>query len=1017
MGASSIATAESGVAADGEAREPVAGPASPAPSGTAGELDSELDSEEALRRAIEAELRGTSVRISHRGRRSQRAAHIDELRIAAAEPTYEPSAAPPWAARAWRALAMAAEAVSAHDAALDLYQRAARTGARDCFTGRGAARMLLLGGDLEGAERTWLETLERGCPEADAWRELGELYLLWDDPGAAVAALEVAAIGEPDTSRAARLLARARSAYAGEPAPAELEPAWPRGEEHDWRAPAELLAARLRAALPPATRARFDALSSPGGWVAPGWTAGALLGLLIGLRLLRGRGDLVVSIEYPNELKGTFCVRLATQKARFKRRDRIDREEVLKGGPSNRSEHNLVGRETQFRRLPARTYYVTVEGLIQDPTTQEILTDHFEEQPVSVARRKTERLVFDFAPRECPLDVKVLWDKKPVKEAAVAARGLPQSLRFARGGATRVALPQGRHRIAVGSGDRVVECEVDVASFQPVAVEIDLAGSNDVIFKGCPPAVEPYLHGDLAGAARELEREGQDREANVLLARMHVEDGRPERAAEHYETAGQWLEAARLYAEIGHPARAAELFSRAGDAQRAAEMFEEAGEALRAGECFEQAGDIDSAIRCYQESGENTRWIDALERRGQPYEAARVALDMEDRARAIRLLQQVPADHPHIVEAAGQLADVLEQEGHADMAAQRLGEIARQWGPEDGTPELRDRLAGLHEKSGQLENALEVLEELRSIEPTWPNLATRIETIRKRITARQSGGRLSGSDLATTGFLGEQRYELLEEIGRGGMGVVYRARDKRLDRVVALKRLPENLRDHPKAIQLFLREAQASARLTHRNITTVYDADQEDGVFFITMELLKGQPLNKIVRQKKRLSPRDTAKLGVQIAQGLGYAHGQRIVHRDIKTANLFFTVDHTVKIMDFGLAKMMEEVRRAATVIGGTPYYMAPEQGAGEAVDHRADLYAFGVTLFELVTGRLPFTDGDVTYHHRHTPAPDPRQFVADVPAALAELIGEMVAKRPDDRIGSAEEVRARLEQVARSG
>jgi serine/threonine protein kinase len=348
------------------------------------------------------------------------------------------------------------------------------------------------------------------------------------------------------------------------------------------------------------------------------------------------------------------------------------------------------------------------------------------------------------------------------------------------------------------------------------------------------------------------------------------------------------------------------------------------------------------------------------------------------------------------------------------MAAQRLAEIARQWGPEQGTPELRDRLASLHEKSGQLEQALEVLEELRSLEPTWPNLATRIETIRKRITARSSGGRISGSDLATTGFLGEQRYQILEEIGRGGMGVVYRARDKRLDRVVALKRLPENLRDHPKAIQLFLREAQASARLTHRNITTVFDADQENGVFFITMELLQGQPLNRILRQKKRLAVRDAALLGMQIADGLGYAHGQRVVHRDIKTANLFFTVDHTVKIMDFGLAKMMEEVRRAATVIGGTPYYMAPEQGAGESVDHRADLYAFGVTLFELVTGRLPFTDGDVTYHHRHTPAPDPREFAPEVPEALADLIAHMMAKRPDERIDSAEEVRRRLEAIA---
>ncbi len=978
------------------------------------------ETEEDLRRAIQAELErhpgrpSTEHEAARTGRRQQKLEAIAETDAVPATPLDLP-----WIARLWLAAAHASEAVSAHESALDAYARAADRGAGGCETGRGIARMQLRLGDLEAAEATWLATLESGCSDAAVWGDLGELYLLWGDASAAVGPLKRAAQAAPGDERRIQLLARARYQASGgaTPLPDRYEPAWPRPEDRDWRASATGLAAWLRGTLPPAARVHFDALAAPGGWIAPTNVLAVLLVLWVLIRAFKGRGDLVVAIEYPNELAGTFSVRLATQRGRFKRKDRSERDELLEGGASTRSEHHLVGRETHFRRLPARHYYVTVEGLIRDPDTQEILTDHFEEQPIKLLSRKSARIAFDFSPRECPFDVKILWDKKPVKDAGVAARGLPQSLRFARGGATRLTLPKGRHVVAVGSGDRVVEREIDAVSFQPVAIEIDLAGSDDVIFKGCPPAVEPYLHGDLAGAARELEREGQEREANLLLARMHCADGRTERAAECFEKADQWLDAARLRASAGDPARAADLFARAGDAMRAAEMFAEAGELVRAGESFEAAGDLESAIRCYRESGENTRWMDALERRGQPFEAAQVAFGAGDRARAIRLLQLVPADHPESTGAASQLVDALEEEGHADLAAQRLDALAADWGPEGGTPELRDRLAGLHEKSGHLDRALQVLEELRQLEPTWPNLATRIESVRKRITARSSGGRLSGSDLATTGFLGAQRYELLEEIGRGGMGVVFRARDKRLDRVVALKRLPENLRDHPKAIQLFLREAQASARLTHPNITTVYDADQEDGVFFITMELLKGQPLNRILRQKKKLSSRDTARLGMQISDGLGYAHDQRIVHRDIKTANLFFTVDHTVKIMDFGLAKMMEEVRRAATVVGGTPYYMAPEQSAGKAVDHRADIYAFGVTLFEMATGRLPFTEGDVTYHHRHTPAPDPRQFAHDMPRPMAELIGEMMAKNPDERISSVGEVKQRLDPLARTG
>jgi serine/threonine-protein kinase len=116
---------------------------------------------------------------------------------------------------------------------------------------------------------------------------------------------------------------------------------------------------------------------------------------------------------------------------------------------------------------------------------------------------------------------------------------------------------------------------------------------------------------------------------------------------------------------------------------------------------------------------------------------------------------------------------------------------------------------------------------------------------------------------------------------------------------------------------------------------------------------------------------------------------------------------------MDFGLAKMLEEVRKGSTIIGGTPYYMAPEQATGEGVDHRADLYAFGVTLFELLTGRVPFSEGDVTYHHRHTPAPDPRTRVAGIPDPLAELVLQAMAKTPGARPASASEIGARLQRL----
>jgi serine/threonine-protein kinase len=215
-------------------------------------------------------------------------------------------------------------------------------------------------------------------------------------------------------------------------------------------------------------------------------------------------------------------------------------------------------------------------------------------------------------------------------------------------------------------------------------------------------------------------------------------------------------------------------------------------------------------------------------------------------------------------------------------------------------------------------------------------------------------------------------------------------------------------------VQLFLREARAAAALSHPNIVTLFDADQEaDGSYYLTMELLEGFGLDSVLQKRGKLTPRDAVRIGVQIAKGLQFAHEKGVVHRDIKTANLFFTRDRVLKIMDFGLAKMSEEVRKAATVIGGTPYYMAPEQAVGGNVDHRADLYALGVTLFELVTGSVPFRDGDILHHHRHTPAPDPRTLEPAVPEALALLVLKLMEKAPEQRPATTAEVVRALEQI----
>jgi tetratricopeptide (TPR) repeat protein len=751
---------------------------------------------------------------------------------------------------------------------------------------------------------------------------------------------------------------------------------------------------------------------------------GVLFTGLITLRLLRGKGDLSVSIEYPSELRGTFSVRVARSRAKAmaqnRKAERIATPEAAQrakrgAGSGSRTERTLVSRETHFSDLVAGRWWVIVDGFLQSEENDEVLTTHLEEREISVRRGGTVRLVLDFRPKSCPIDVKVLWDRKPVSEAIVSLRAHPGSQRYARGGPVRIGASLGSHTIVVGSADRVAEHPIEVTSFQAQSHTVDLTGRENVLFTGCPPAVEPYLNGDIAGAARALEREGQAQVANLIFARLHLDRDQKDIAARHFEAAGQPLEAAELERTLENYSHAATLFEAAGENAQAAAMYRSAGDFSNAGAAYERAARLDSAIECYREGGDIDNWIGSLERMGAAFEAGEVSIENDDWGRAIRSLQLVPIDDPDYANASNLLVEAYLREGHLDLAAAKIDEIIQNVGPETVPLETCDGLADRLEEAGEYERALEMLEIVRNRDATYPNLATRIECLRKRLSNGSSGGTAPATatgDAFGSGF----RYEILEEIGRGGMGVVFKARDQRLGRIVALKRLPDNLRNHPKAIKLFLREARAAAALNHPNIVTLFDADQEGDTFYITMELLEGSPLQSILHKRGRLAPRDVARLGIQVANGLEYANEQRIVHRDIKTGNLFFTKRKRVKIMDFGLAKMLEEVRRASTVIGGTPYYMAPEQAVGGNVDHRADIYAFGVTLYELLTGKVPFSDGDVTYHHRHTPPVDPRVHCEEVPDAMAALVLHMLAKDPDDRCGSAARVGERLQEISKT-
>src|SRR5688572_16348650 len=263
-------------------------------------------------------------------------------------------------------------------------------------------------------------------------------------------------------------------------------------------------------------------------------------------------------------------------------------------------------------------------------------------------------------------------------------------------------------------------------------------------------------------------------------------------------------------------------------------------------------------------------------------------------------------------------------------------------------------------------------------------------------------------------------YEVLEELGGGGMGVVYKALDTRLRRHVALKFLPAELTRHITAKERFLLEARAASTLDHPNVCTVHEVDETpDGRLFIAMAYYQGESLRQRIERGPLPVP-EALRIAAQVARGLEAAHRAGIVHRDVKPANIMLPAGGEVKVLDFGLAKLEGEARRLTRTgtTMGTVAYMSPEQARGDEVDARSDLWSLGVVLYEMLTGRLPFKgerDHSIVYSILHTPPGPLRPLCPGVPRPVERLIERLLEKDPKHRIQSAGEVAAALAAAER--
>jgi serine/threonine-protein kinase len=383
--------------------------------------------------------------------------------------------------------------------------------------------------------------------------------------------------------------------------------------------------------------------------------------------------------------------------------------------------------------------------------------------------------------------------------------------------------------------------------------------------------------------------------------------------------------------------------------------------------------------------------------------------------------EKVEADS---VETNKMLGLSFQQQGMLDLALEKFRKIPLD---EEGGKDLLYNLGLDFERKRQFSKALSTYKLIIGDGRNFKDLDERIPKIKGAEATMIFGGSGGGHpgdigatimDMDTKPTLG--RYEVVNELGRGAMGVVYKGEDPKIHRTVAIKTVRLSDFDEEMVGEMkerFFREAESAGLLTHPNIVTIYDAGEEHDLAYIAMEFLKGKDLEGFTKKENLLPIRETISIVAHVADALDYAHSRGIVHRDIKPANIM-RLDETqeVKVTDFGIARITSSSKTKTGVIMGTPSYMSPEQVAGKKVDGRSDIFSLGVVLFELICGEKPFKGDDITslmYQVAREKHPSPREINPKVPPVVEKIIDRALEKDPEKRYQKAGQMAEHLKMV----
>lgn len=489
------------------------------------------------------------------------------------------------------------------------------------------------------------------------------------------------------------------------------------------------------------------------------------------------------------------------------------------------------------------------------------------------------------------------------------------------------------------------------------------------------------LGGKLEEAANCMRQAGRNKEAAAIAGRYH-------------QAKGNWKEAAAAFAQAGDFLNAGEMFARASDAVRAAECFEKGGEFYRAGVAYAHAARFEAAIK---------------------------------------VLQRIPENHATFDQSRGLLGRCFyELHEYAHCAAAFENHLMGKRVDTSNT-EYYYMWALALEQLGKLDESRDLLLKIRTVSVGYKDVSTRISSISSRISmAAQvqgatvytpapgsgAGQRAKMSDAATQVMQSVEsnlggRYVLEKELGRGGMGVVYLAKDTQLDRPVALKFLGNLVDSSEEFRQRFVREARTAAKISHPNIIAIYDISASVGKAYIAMEYIDGPSLHKYLTAKGAMKPKEAVNVVVQACNALSAIHEAGIIHRDIKPDNILIAKGGLIKLTDFGLAKAEDSRMTRTGLVMGTPSYMAPEQVLGKEADARSDVYSMGLVLYECLTGETVFLGPDVLERQLKETPPPPGSKVPGIPPELDAVIMKSISKKPEDRYQSIRELMTALRAV----